>query len=208
MSPREPRISGSSARLASLLQARATPGADVRRIDGRIWDLFGEEWAVMFTDLAGFSRNVAAFGIIHFLQVIHEHHRLLLPVVADHDGILMKAVADSLLVVFRRPESAVRCAVSMQQACHRENEHRTPEEQILLCVGLGFGRLLRIGDSDVFGTEVNAASKLGEDTAQAYEILATDALVRAVGKIEGLQFFDHDAAVAGSEKNYRVKYAR
>jgi hypothetical protein len=29
---------------------------------------------------------VAAFGIIHFLQVIHEHKRLLLPIVAEHDG--------------------------------------------------------------------------------------------------------------------------
>ena len=39
--------------------------ADLARIDQRIWDLFGEEWAVMFTDLAGFSRQVEAFGIIH-----------------------------------------------------------------------------------------------------------------------------------------------
>jgi hypothetical protein len=29
------------------------------------------------------------------------------------------------------------------------------------------------GDDDVFGAEVNAASKLGEDTAKAWEILVT-----------------------------------
>ena len=45
----------------------------------------------MFTDLSGFSRQVAAFGIIHFLQVIFEKKRLLLPIVAAHDGILIRA---------------------------------------------------------------------------------------------------------------------
>ena len=44
----------------------------------------------MFTDLSGFSRNTAKFGIIHFLQTIHEAERLLIPVIEEHDGILLK----------------------------------------------------------------------------------------------------------------------
>ena len=44
---------------------------------------------------------------------------------------------------------------------------------LLLCLGVGFGRVLRVGDADVFGPEVNAAAKLGENTAQAGEILIT-----------------------------------
>jgi class 3 adenylate cyclase len=54
----------------------------------------------MFTDLSGFSRNVAKFGIIHFLQTIYESERLLIPIIEDHDGILLKAEGDSLLVIF------------------------------------------------------------------------------------------------------------
>ena len=49
-------------RLEKLIQARLRPGADKEAIDRRIWDLFGEEWCVMFTDLSGFSRWVARFG--------------------------------------------------------------------------------------------------------------------------------------------------
>jgi hypothetical protein len=52
---------------------------DKENIDARIWDLFGEEWCVMFTDLSGFSRGVAKFGIIHFLQTIYESERILIP---------------------------------------------------------------------------------------------------------------------------------
>ena len=60
-------------RLWELIAERARPGADVKALDRRIWDLFGETWAIMFTDLSGFSRQVEKFGILHFLQIILEH---------------------------------------------------------------------------------------------------------------------------------------
>ena len=169
-------LKGSMGRLWSLIEERSHAGADLARIDRRIWDLFGEDWAVMFTDLSGFSRSSAAFGILHFLQIIHEQRKILLPLVRDHDGILIKEDADSFLILFRRPASAVSCAIAMQETCVRLNQRRKPEEELLLCIGIGHGRILRIGDREVYGVEVNAASKLGEDTAKAYEILCTDAV--------------------------------
>jgi class 3 adenylate cyclase len=197
-------LKGSPARLWSLVEERTRPGADKEAIDRRIDDLFGEEWAVMSTDLAGFSRNVEEFGIIHFLQVIHEQRKLLLPIVASHDGILIKEEADSFLALFRRAETALDCALDMQRACREVNERRLPEERILLCVGLGYGRILRIGDTDVFGAEVNAASKLGEDTAKAYEILVTGAMREAVRRVAGVSFEPLDVAVPGARSAFRV----
>lgn len=192
----------SEARLWRLIEERAKPGADVADIDRRIWDLFGEEWAVMFTDLSGFSRQVERFGILHFLQIIHEHKKLLLPIVDNFDGLLMKQEGDSFLILFRRPERALACAQQLQRACALYNERRTPEEQILLCVGVGFGRVLRIGDADVWGKEVNAASKLGEDTAKSGEILVTEAVREAITKSGGALSFE--AAGSGFSPNETV----
>jgi len=200
-------LKGSEVRLWGLIAERTRPGADKAAIDRRIWDLFGDEWAVMMTDLSGFSRQVAAFGIIHFLQIIHEQKQLLLPIVAAHDGILIKVEADSFLLIFKRPDRALACAVEMQRACHRANATRSPEEKILLCVGLGHGQVLRIGDTDVFGAEVNAASKLGEDTAKTGEILITDAVRRAVGQSPSFSFEELGVPVPGSDSNYRVVYS-
>jgi class 3 adenylate cyclase len=198
---------GASAdRLEKLMEQRLRRGADKAAIDRRIWDLFGEEWAVMFTDLSGFSRRVAEFGIIHFLQVIYESHRVLIPVIADHDGIVLKTEGDSLLVIFRRPERALRCAIAMQRALKRYNRVKTPEEKILLCVGLGFGPVLRIGDDDVFGPEVNAASKLGEDLARTFEILVTDSVRKAVSGTRGISFQKTDFSVPGAAVAWKVKY--
>jgi class 3 adenylate cyclase len=199
-------LKGSEARLWRLISERTKKGADVTKIDERIWDLFGETWAIMFTDLSGFSRQVAKFGIIHFLQIIHEQKELLLPIVADHDGILVKVEADSFLIIFKRATTAVECAVAMQHACQKLNARRVPEEQVLLCVGVGYGRILRIGDTDTFGAEVNAASKLGEDTAKANEILVTAAVREACKDLKGIDFSDLGQAVPGSEKNFKVDY--
>jgi class 3 adenylate cyclase len=173
-------LKGSSARLWQLVEERMQPDADLEAIDQRIWDLFGEEWAVVFTDLSGFSRQVAKFGIIHFLQIIREQQRMLLPLVAAHDGILIKAEADSFLLLFKKPHQAVRCCIAMQKACQAYSARRAAEEQVILCCGIGYGRILKIGDDDVFGHEVNLASKLGEDVAKANEILVTRAVMNAV----------------------------
>jgi len=198
-------LRGGERRLWGLIEERARKGADTKVIDRRIWDLFGERWAVMFTDLAGFSRQVADFGITHFLQIIHEQKELLLPVVDDHDGLVLKAEADSFLILFRKPETALGCAIHMQHACQRANARRAPEEEILLCVGIGYGDMLRVGDHDVWGVEVNAASKLGEDTAKSDEILVTGSMASACDAMENLRFDSIDT-VAGVDSCYRVGY--
>lgn len=216
--PLDPTLKGTEARLWKLIEQRMKPGVDTRELDERVWNLFGEEWAIMCTDLAGFSRRVAEFGIIHFLQVIYEHKKLVFPIIEAHDGILVKAEADSLMLLFKRPEQAMRCAIAMQHACQNLSARRKPEEQVLLCVGIGFGRVLRVGESDVYGAEVNAASKLGEDTARADEILATEAVRDALESMRqhterasstlDVTFEPLGTAVVGCEHPLRVTYPR
>ena len=185
-------------RLWQLVQERCVDNADTAAIDQKIWDLFGERWAIMFTDLAGFSRNVIDFGIVHFLQIIHEQNTLVAPILDAHQGFLLKSEGDSLLAVFRRPDSALRCAIEMQKACERINERRTQREAILLCIGLGYGDVLRVGEHEVFGEEVNAASKLGEDTAKAGEILCTPSLHGALGEeLSGLKWEQQNTEFPG-----------
>lgn len=197
---------GSENRLWELVEERTRSGADVDAIDRLIWDLFGEEWAIAFTDLAGFSRNAERFGIIHFLQVIYESKKLLFPVISACGGFLVKAEGDSFMLLFRSPRQAIECCVRLQRVCHNENLRRVEEERILLCAGIGFGKILRIGEHEIWGQEVNAASKLGEDIATSYEILATDAVRRSCGDIEGIEFESIDYDAPGSHRNHRINY--
>jgi class 3 adenylate cyclase len=199
--------SASEDRLEKLMEERLKPNTDKTAIDARIWDLFGETWAVMFTDLSGFSRGVAEFGIVHFLQMIYESQRLLIPRIDRHDGILLKMEGDSMMVIFRRPSRAIECAIDMQRTAQRYNQGKPETEQILLCIGLGYGPMLRIGDRDVFGPEVNAASKLGEDAAEAWEILITDAVRQEVGSMPGVEFESTGFVPPGATGAARVSYS-
>ena len=194
-------LSTSNHRLWSLIAERAETGADTDAIDERIWDLFGERWAIMFTDLSGFSRKSEEFGITHFLQ---DAALLLYPLIEKKGGVLVKEEADSLMVLFRRPQVAVEAAIEMQQACDIANKRLVDEDKVLLCIGIGYGDILRIGDEDVWGAEVNYASKLGEDTAKSYEILITPAVAEILGDAYPLEALAEE--VAGTTNNYRLDY--
>ena len=117
-------------RLERLITERLEPGADKDRIDRRIWDLFGEEWCVMFAKLSGFSRKVASLGVIHFLQTIHESKLVMIPVIENHDGILLKVDGDNFVVIFRDAAKGFHCAVTLQRTFDRFNADKAVEEQV------------------------------------------------------------------------------
>lgn len=196
----------STDRLELLIEERLNAKSDKERIDKRIWNLFGEKWAVLYTDLSGFSRNVSEFGIIHFLQTIYESHRLLVPVIQHGSGILLKSEGDSLMVIYRSVDDAVRSAIAMQNCCRRHSEPLPAEDKVLLCIGIGYGDLLRIGDQDVYGHEVNTACKLGEDTAKAHEILISGAVAEAVTLPKGAELEPFADVPAGVGSAFRLKY--
>ncbi len=204
---REAFVSASEERLEKLIIKRISASSKQKsEIDRQIWDLFGERLAIMFTDLSGFSRNTAKFGIIHFLQTIYESERILTPLIEEHNGILIKTEGDSMLVIFKNPSNALRCAINMQKEVKRYNRHKTKEEQVLLCIGLGYGEVLKIGDSDIFGYEVNLASKLGEDTAKAYEILASESFISNINRESIKSIPLNDDIFSGVGKGYKIIY--
>ena len=196
--------SASAVRLEKLIRKRMATGADKNAVDEQIWNVFGEEWAVVFTDLSGFSRRVAEFGIVHFLQTIFESLRICVPIIEDHDGLLLKTEGDSMLMVFRRPERALSCCVAMMNAVGDYNKTQGDADKVLLCIGVGFGKMLRISDTDVFGAEVNAASKLGEDTAKSGDIFVTGPVQRAVS--DKFKFTPMEFCPPGTDSSFRLNY--
>ncbi|MCA8911477.1 MAG: adenylate/guanylate cyclase domain-containing protein [Planctomycetes bacterium] len=194
------------ARLNKLLAERAGKGSDKAAIDDQIWDLYGETWAVMFTDLAGFSGQVAHFGVTHFLQVIFESFRIYIPIVEEHSGLLLKVEGDSMMVLFRRPKRALECAVAMQRAGWAYNKDREDTERLLLSVGLGFGRVLKFGDQDVYGGEVNVACKLGEDLGRHWMIQCSQEFHDAVKDDTELKLEHAAETPAGTPQAWQVIY--
>lgn len=200
------QVDGDEERLKALLDARIAADADRESVDQRIWDLFGQNWSIMITDLSGYSRQVEAYGITHFMQSIYESHKLFCPIIEDHDGWLLQDYADNLLILFRKPRKALSCAIALQHASETYNANRGELDHIVVSIGIGVGEVLRIGPYKIFGQQVNAASKLGEDTATGGEILVTGAFRDAVTESKNVDFQAIEDFPHSAEAAYRVDY--
>ena len=137
--------------------------------------------AVVFTDTADFTVRTLRDGILHFLMVFERvARRGGRGRAARPAGELVKVEADSLLLRFpdvtarlpRRGRAGGAAAAAATAAC--------PEnERLRFSYGIGYGDVLDL-DDDIFGLEVNLASKLGEDLAEPGEALLTPAAAEAL----------------------------
>ena len=188
--------------LSELIEQRLKPGANLEAIDEKIWSMLGETWVILCSDMSGFSRRTEEFGIIHFLTLIHEMRRMMKPIAMAHNGMVLKTEADNLFIIFRKPEEAIRCALEMHHTSRNYNTDKTTDYQIAVCIGIGFGKVLKLGDEDCFGSEVNLAFKLGEDTAGPHQTLITTAAYESLKGVEGLRFTRIQPEKSGLFKEY------
>jgi class 3 adenylate cyclase len=162
-------------RLASYLKkrARARP-ASRKALDAKNRSRLVTRRAVVFTDTDDFTLLVARHGIVHFLMLFDRAVARLEAVVKRQRGRLLKVEGDSLLLTFPDAAHACRGVLAIQAALGRLNRGRPRNERLAFSYGLGYGDVLEV-ERDVFGLEVNLASKLGEDRARRDEALLTPA---------------------------------
>jgi class 3 adenylate cyclase len=101
------------------------------------------------------------------------------PVIAGAGGRVVKVEADSLMLAFPDAVAACRAVESMERTLRELNDGLPLDERVAFSYGVGFGTLLDLGD-DLFGLEVNLASKLGEDLGRPGEVLLTPSAVAAL----------------------------
>ncbi len=161
--------------LGRLLALRNEHPERLVEIDREIHDSFAETHAVMVLDMCGFSRLTARHGIIHFLAMIHRLHGVVLPIIDAHGGTLVKTEADNVFAVFPDVAPAVATAIEIQKRLDAANVFLPDDWDLHASLGIGYGELLMIGADDMYGNEMNIASKLGEDIAGSGEVFLSDA---------------------------------
>jgi adenylate cyclase len=167
-------------RFDSLIAAFADErdAAKAELIRQSIWDEYGCEGATFISDMASFSSTSRKIGVCHFLKLIHRTRQIIAPVIETNNGLLLKFDADNCFAYFTNSDDAIQASFDINLAIFRSNEAYALGEQIYLSVGIDYGRLLLVGDSDFFGDPVNTSSKLGEDLAVRSEVLITERAIR------------------------------
>ncbi len=159
------------AELSRLLDARNEHPESLAEIDAEIWRRFGRTRAVLVLDMCGFSRLTMRYGITHFLAMIRRLQTIVRPVIAQGGGHVVKTEADNVFATFDDVPEALATARAIQRSLDVANTFLPEDWDLHAAIGIGYGPLLLIGDADLFGSEMNVASKLGEDVAARGEIL-------------------------------------
>jgi class 3 adenylate cyclase len=167
-------------RLLAYLRKRAKGRPEKRpTMDSESFPALFRKRAVVFTDTADFTMRTAQDGILHFLMVFERVATEAAAVVRRTGGDLVKVEGDSLLIRYDDINRACRGVVALEGAVQRLNRGRPENERLHFSYGIGYGDVLDL-DEDMFGLEVNLASKLGEDLAEPGEALLTPQAAAAV----------------------------
>lgn len=184
-------------RLVSFLRRRA--GADPARrpeMDCRSFpDLFRKR-AVVFTDTEDFTVRTVRDGILHFLMIFDRFVGEAETVVARSGGEIVKVEADSLLLGYDEVAAACAGVDALEALLRRMNGRLPANERLRFSYGIGYGDVLDL-DADLFGLEVNLASKIGEDLARPGQALLTPQAAAALDEATLRRVVPHKVVAFG-----------
>ena len=116
--------------------------------------------AILVSDVVGYSRLAGADEdrILARLRALRSD--LIDPIIAVHNGRVVKRTGDGAIVEFRSVVDAVRCAIEVQNGMVERNAGLPPERRIQFRIGIHLGDVVEESDGDLMGDGVNIAARL------------------------------------------------
>jgi TolB-like protein/Tfp pilus assembly protein PilF len=135
--------------------------------------------AILCADVVGYSRLMGE-DEEGTLAALKAHRRELLdPVIAAHQGRLVKTTGDGMLIEFFSVVDAVRGAVAVQAEMARRNEGVPEERRFRFRIGINLGDII-VDEGDIYGDGVNVAARL-EALAEPGTICVSSAVREQLG---------------------------
>jgi class 3 adenylate cyclase len=132
----------------------------------------------LFTDLKRSTELYERVGDLVAFDLVREHFRILLEIVASEGGAVVKTIGDAVMATFPTPDRAVAAALRMRDAMAGLNaEHQG--EDLALKIGIHEGPCLAVSlndRQDYFGQTVNVAARV-QSRADSRAILATGSVI-------------------------------
>jgi adenylate cyclase len=115
--------------------------------------------AVMAADVVGYSRLVEQDEATTLAALKDRRRRVLNPLLATHQGRIVKLMGDGFLAEFGSAVNAVDCAIALQRGMEEANANLSQDRRIIMRVGISLGDVVVEG-TDLFGDGVNIAARL------------------------------------------------
>jgi TolB-like protein len=115
--------------------------------------------AILAADVVGYSRLMEQDEAGTLAALKARQQDVLAPLVARHNGRIVKLMGDGVLVEFGSAVDAVQCAVELQKGYAAANQNVMESSRIILRIGINIGDVIVQGQ-DIFGDGVNVAARL------------------------------------------------
>ncbi len=192
--------------LISVINEYIEQGIDPVSKEDELWQRFGKQHAILVLDSTGFTRTTNKHGIIHFLSRLAQKRSIALPILEKHGCETYITEADSIIALFGNAQSAIDAVLEINQSLKDEKLMLTDDEPFRICAGIGFGEILVTGEhGDFFGSEVNMASKLGEDSAESGELMLTQGAYDALTPTEQEKYERKETEVSENHIPYYLR---
>jgi adenylate cyclase len=141
--------------------------------------------AILAADVVGYSRLMAADEAGTLAALKRHRQAVFEPVVAAHQGRIVKLIGDGTIVEFASVVDAVNCALSVQRPGELRDES---QPKIILRIGINLGDVIIEGD-DIYGDGVNIAARL-EPVAEPGGICISSIVNESIGNRIDVRFQD------------------
>lgn len=169
---------------------------DLARVapDGRV--------VILFSDIEESTALNERIGDRAWVKLIGSHDKLVHKLVDRYEGHVVKSQGDGFMIAFSRAEAAVRCAIDLQHALHKDGKRKLHNE-IRVRIGIHMGRSVRRGD-DLFGRNVAMAARVAAQ-AVGGQILVSEPVRDALRGCADIRCDDgRDVDLKGFSGSYRL----
>lgn len=157
---------------------------------------------LLFSDIENSTLMTEALGDTRWLDLLHDHNRIVREEMRAHGGFEVKAQGDGFMLAFASASRALLCAVGIQRAIHTYGDQQ-PDRRLQVRIGLHTGEPIREGD-DFFGRHVILAARVAAQ-ARGDEILISALLKQLVESSGDWQFSDErELELKGLKGKHRV----
>ncbi|MBA3447634.1 MAG: adenylate/guanylate cyclase domain-containing protein, partial [Pseudaminobacter sp.] len=115
--------------------------------------------AILAADVVGFSRLMEADEVGTLEALKARRRNILDPLIAKHQGRMVKVMGDGVIVEFASAVNAVQCAIDLQEATANANTTIPEARRIVLRIGINLGDVI-VDGSDLYGDGVNVAARI------------------------------------------------
>jgi len=117
----------------------------------------------MFTDLEGSTQMLTRLCDEENQMLLASHSKIIRQKLDEHGGLEVKNTGGGFMIAFYSARKAVTCAVEIQRELQLFNIDN-PDGQLLVCIGLNLGEVIKKED-DYFGSAVVMAARIMDESA-------------------------------------------